>query len=93
MKAEKSRVASERLFLHIKYHPQNPTLTQIQQLFHETVLCPPGEEPIYEIENGCGHKIPIKAMIIANHRAPNLGDKFSYRDISKRNGPPASSYL
>ena len=93
MKAEKNRAASERLYLHIKYHPQNPSSAKIQRLFHETILCPPGKEPIYEIENWCGHKIPIKAMIIANHRAPNLGDKFSYRDISKRNGPPASSYL
>ena len=30
--------------------------------------------------------IPIDAMVIANHRAKNLGDILSYRDISKRDG-------
>lgn len=92
-KARKHEEATRRLYLHIKYHPQNPTAHQIQQLFDETVLHPPGEVPLNELNAGGGFKVPIDAMTIANHRAPNLGDKFSYRDISKRKGPPVSLYL
>ena len=36
-----------------------------------------------------GATIPIDAMIIVNHRAPNIGDMFSYRDIGRKIGPPA----
>ena len=91
-KERKKKEASRRLYLHLKFHPQNPTSNQIQQLFHETVLHPPGKKQLNEINAGHGFKVPIDAMIIAYNRAPNLGDKFSYRDISKRNGPPVSSY-
>ena len=92
-KARKHEEATRRLYLHIKYHPQNPSAHKIQQLFDETALHPPGEVPLNELNAGRGFKVPIDAMTIANHRAPNLGDKFSYRDISKRKGPPVSSYL
>ncbi|KAL7538735.1 hypothetical protein ACHAXR_010425 [Thalassiosira sp. AJA248-18] len=67
------------------FHPRNPTSTQIQQLFHETVLHPPGKKQLNEKDAGYCFKVPIGAMIIAYHRAPNLGDKFSYRNISNRN--------
>ena len=93
MKEAKHKEATRRLYLHLEYHPQNPPASQIQQLFSETVLRPPGKEPLNKLKGGFGYNIPIDAMIIANHRAPNLGDKFSYRDISKRTGPPVSSFL
>jgi len=31
--------------------------------------------------------VPVDAMIIANHRAKNLGDLFSIRNIEKKTGP------
>ena len=92
MKEDKKEAARRRLYLHVEYHPQNPPAQVIQQLFNETVLHPPGKEALNEMEGSFGHNIPIDAMIIANHRAPNLGDTFSYRDISKRKGPPVSSH-
>ena len=87
MKAEAAR---RRLYLHIEYHDQNPSAHQIQQLFSELVLRPFGKTPLNEMESGHdGAKIPIDAMIIANHRAPNLGDILSYRDIGRKTSPPA----
>ena len=94
LKEAKHKAATRRLYLHLEFHPQNPSPKDIQQLFSDVVLKPPGKEPLNEIVGGFGYKIPIDAMIIANHRSPNLGDKFSYRDISKRNNrPPVSSFL
>ena len=92
-KQEQLEAARRRLYLHIEFHPQNPPPHVIQQLFTETVLRPPGETPLNQIRGSFGYNLPIDAMIIANHRAPNLGDTFSYRDISKRKGPPVSHYL
>ena len=93
IKLQKLEMARRRLYLHIEHHPQNPPSNEIQQLFSEVVLRPPGKTPLNEIESGTGWKIPIDAMIIASHRAPNLGDMFSYRDISTRPGPPVSSFF
>ena len=92
-KEQKHEEAKRRLYFHLEYHPDHPKGSQIQQAFDETMLHPPGEQKLYEIKSNGGFTIPIEAMIIANHRARNLGDIFSYRDISKRDGPPASSYL
>ena len=91
-KAAKHEEATRRLYLHLEFHPQNPTSSTIQQLFNDTVLNPPGKQPFNKVDAGFGHKVPVDAMTIAYHRAPNLGDMFSYRNISKRNGPPVSSY-
>ena len=94
--AEKRRsneAAKRRLYLHVEYHPNNPSAHVIQQAFHEEFLNPLGEKHINEMDNGFGAEIPIDSLIIANHRAKNLGDLFSYRDIAKQNGPPASTLL
>ena len=91
-KAKKSEEAHRRLYLHVEYHPLNPPPHAIQRLFQSTVLHPPGERHINEIP-WMGAKIPLDSLVIAQHRAPNLGDKLSYRDISRKHGPPASSYL
>ena len=93
LKLQQAEEARRRLYLHIEYHPQNPPPHQIQQIFNDTMLNPPGKMKLNELDAGLGELVPIDAMIIANHRAKNLGDMLSYRDISNRNGPPASSYL
>ena len=92
-KMQKLDEARKRLYFHVEYHPLNPTTHQIQQAFHDYVLHPPGEDPIYEKTNGFGCLIPITSLIIANDRAKNLGDLFTYRDVSKKLGPPVSFYM
>jgi hypothetical protein len=84
-KKEKAEAAKRRLYLHIEYHDQNPSPHQIQQLFSELVLHPQGKTPLNNMDSGHGGAtIPIDTMIIANHRAPNVGDMFSYRDIGEK---------
>ena len=79
LKKEKAEAARRRLYLNIEYHNQKPTAHQIQQLFSEVVVCPQGKTPLNEMDSGYnGARISIDVMIIANHRASNLGDMFSY---------------
>ena len=82
--------ACRRLYLHIEFHPQNPTSSEIQQAFHECMFQPTGKKKLNEIEV-FEEKVPIDAMIIAYHRAKNLGDIFSYRDISRKIRPPTNA--
>ena len=56
------------------------------------VLEPAGKKPFNEIVSVRGAKVPVDTMIIANHRAKNLGDLFSIRNIDKRPAPPPVSF-
>ena len=93
IQSRKHEEAKRRLYFHLEYHPDHTPAKNIQQIFTETMLQPAGEEKLNEIESTGGFNVPIDALVIANHRARNLGDILSYRDISKRDGPPASTYL
>ena len=55
--------------------------------FLEQFLTQLGKKPFNEIVSVCGAKVPVDAMIIANHRAKNLGDLFSIRNIEKKTRP------
>lgn len=87
-KAAKLEEARRRCYFHVTYHPQGPSTHEIQQLFEEHVLKPVGMTPFNKLGSG---DVPLDAMIVANHRPPNLGNMLSYRKICKRNGPPVSS--
>ena len=89
----KNKATDRRLYLHVEFHDEHPAGHRLQQLFQETLFHPPGGVPLNEIEAFSGSQIPIDAMVIANHRARNIGDIFSYRDISKHVGPPTSSFI
>ena len=89
----KNKADERRLYLHVEFHDEHPAGHELQQLVHETLFHPPGGQRLNEIEAFSGSLIPIDAMVIANHRARNIGDIFSYRDISKHVGPPTSSYI
>ena len=52
-----------------------------------------GKKAFNKIASVRGAKVPVDAMMIANHRAKNLGDIFSIRNIEKKSGPLVSSYL
>lgn len=89
-KAAKLEEARRRCYFHVTYHPQGPSTHEIQQLFEEHVLKPVGMTPFNKLGSG---DVPLDAMIVANHRPPNLGNMLSYRKICKRNGPPVSSFV
>jgi hypothetical protein len=91
---EKNRLASKRqVYLHVPYHPNNPSSRELQRLWRTTVSNPRGKKPLNMCTNFGGYRIPVDRMIIAYHRAPNLGNLLSYRKICNRSGPKVSSYL
>ncbi len=64
----------ERIFLHLPYHLQNPSSGFIQSLWQNLVFLPPGQEELTKMTNHEGHHIPIKRLIVAYHRNPNLAN-------------------
>jgi len=89
----KAEAARKRVYFHVPYHPNNPTAATIQRLWRLHVAEPVGELPLNKMENIDGAEVEIEKMIVAYHRAPNLGNRFSYRKIDDRNGPKLSSFL
>jgi hypothetical protein len=83
----------ERIFFHITYHPQLPPSSAIQQLWRDLVFEPPGEKKFNELKNTSGFHVPIKRLIVAYHRAPNLANLLSYRKLENRTGLKASSFI
>jgi len=88
-KLAKLEASRRRVYFHVTFHPQGPKARDIQHLFDIHVLNPPDETPFNELGGGT----PLDAMIVANHRAPNLGNMLSYRKIENRIGPPVSSFI
>lgn len=92
-KMRQAEASRRRVYLHVPYHPANPSARQLQRIWQEHVFHPRGGTPLNTLTNFNGHPIPIDRLIIAQHRAPNLGNLFSYRKICKRSGLKVSSYL
>jgi len=97
---QKQQISKERkdsmarcIRLHRLFNPYDPSGSTIQLLFRECILTPEGRTPLYELENLDHSKIPIDRLMLCNHRAPNLGNFLSYRDIEKRSGAKVSAYL
>ena len=80
------------IFLHLQYHPQDPTARDLQQIWHETVATPPNDITLHNLTNIDGVQIPIRSLTIAYSRPPNLRNQFSIRNIKNR-GRAVSSYL
>ena len=72
-----------RVFLHLPYHPANPSSTAILKLWHDCVASPKGEPPLHCLTNNQGYNIPIEGLTIAWHSPLNLGNLLSYRKLNK----------
>ena len=92
-KATKKEAAARRVYFHVPYHPNNPPAADIQRLWQLHVADPPGQKPLNQMTNLKEAEVPVDQLVIANHRAPNLGNLLSYRKIAQRNGPKVSSFL
>ena len=92
-KQKKLEQSRRRVFLHLPYHPNDPTSATIQRLWRTLVARPHGQPQLNALTNHHGDPIPIDNMVIAYHRSLNLGNILSYRKICKRSGPKVSSYL
>ena len=82
-----------RLFLHLPYHPDNPSSASVQRAWKGKVGRPPFARHLRDIRNKHGKPIGVDRMIVAYHRSHNLGNLLTYRDLTKRNGPSASSLI
>ena len=80
------------IFLHLQYHPQDPTARELQQAWRQTILSPPNDVPLSELGNIDGVHVPIQSLTVAYSRPPNLRNQFSVRNIENR-GRAVSSYL
>ncbi len=76
-KSKKGEGQRRRVFLHLLYHPANPSPKIIQKLWHECVASPKGQPPFHRLTNDQGYNIPINRLTIAWHRPPNLGNLLS----------------
>ena len=93
LKELKKAANKRRVFLHLPFHPDNPAASVLQRLWREYVFSPQGELKPNQLTNRQGELVPIDRMVLAFSRAPNIGNKLSYRKICKRSGPNVSSYL
>ena len=90
-KQAKREEANRQLYFHVEHHPQGPKSSEVQKLFKDTFLHPPGKKPFQQI--GRYGELPVDKLIVCHHRPRNLENILSYRKISKLKGPPVSSFL
>ena len=69
------------IFFHLRYHPANPSASDIQKLWRRHVLTPPYATPLYKLRNRDGFQVDIQKLTIAYSRAPNLGNLLSCRKL------------
>ena len=92
-RSKKETAHRRRVFLHLPYHPANPSSKDIQKLWAERVANPPGQPSLSCLTNETGYNIPIEQLTIAWHRPPNLGNLLSYRKLHNRTGLKVSSFI
>jgi hypothetical protein len=92
-KSKKGEGQRQRVFLHLPYHPTNPSSKTIKKLWRKRVASPKGQPLFHHLTNNQGYYIPINRLTIAWHRPPNLGNLLSYSKLSKRTGLKVSSYI
>jgi hypothetical protein len=88
--------ATTAAFLHLQYHPLDPPSREIQRLFREHLLFEGSVNPyrpaLPDLRNTDGAPLGINRLIVAYHRAPNLGNLLSPRNFDKTPGPRVSEY-
>ncbi len=92
-KKAKVRRLDEQIFLHLPYHPQNPSSGFIQSLWQNLIFMPPGQEELTKMTNHEGHHDSIKKLIVAYHRNPNLANLNLYRKLSTCTGLKPSTFI
>jgi len=93
IKEAKMESAERRVYLHVHYHPNNPSCSTIQNLWRQHVASPPGIFSLNTMTSNWGVEIPVDQLTIAFHRASTLGNLLSYRKIAHRTGSNVSSSM
>jgi hypothetical protein len=92
-KSRKDTAHQCRVFLHLPYHPANPSSKSIQKLWRDLVATHNGHTPLHCLTNQQGYDVPIERLTIAWHRPPNLGNLLSYRKLENCMGHNVSSFI
>jgi hypothetical protein len=87
----------ERIFFHIEYNPGDPSSSDIQNWWRDTISEPPNRLPLRMLTNYPLHPdrgdvpayISLRQLTVAYHRAPNIGNLLSARTLSR--GPLVST--
>lgn len=80
------------LFLHLLYHPNDPTSKEIQKMYRNHVAHPKNELPINQMRTKSGAKFNNNRLIVAYHRHANLGNLISPRKLSN-SSTQVSTYI
>jgi hypothetical protein len=85
---------SNMLFLHIPFHPANPSSCLLQDTYQDLLAFPKAATPLSQISNthfgvNCG----VRKMIIAYHRPPNLVNLLCPHKFERTPGPPVSAFM
>jgi hypothetical protein len=85
------------LFLHLRYHPQDPAPEVLQRAWKDTMALPRNSQslatlPVCSRDTGKNVPFGIDRLIISYHRPSNLGNLLSYRKLATTTGPPVSSF-
>jgi hypothetical protein len=59
-KSRKDIAHCRRVFLHLPYHPANPSSKSIQKLWHDVVATTNGQTPLHCLTNQQGYDVPIE---------------------------------
>jgi hypothetical protein len=82
----------ERIFLHLQYHPYDPSSRTLQRLFREYLRSPANEPELSSLRNGDNVPIGINRMIVAFRRPPNLKNILFPRRLRAVRNAPVSSF-
>jgi hypothetical protein len=83
----------ERIFLHLPFHPCNPSSKRLQRLFRDVLYTPPNEPPLPELRNLNDAPARINRMIVAYHRPYNLKNLLFPRRLPEVPNQPVSSLI
>jgi hypothetical protein len=92
-KSKKETAHRRLVFLHLPYHPSNPSSKTIQKMGAKRVANPPDQPSLKCLTNEKGYNIPIEQLTIAWHRPPNLGNLLSYWKLNNRTGLKVSAFI
>jgi hypothetical protein len=83
----------KRCYLHLSYHPQDPSSTFVQQTFCNTLLRPSGEPSLFELQSFRGYPLESNRMVIVYHRPHNLKNIPFPRTLKEPDDKPVSSFI
>ncbi len=82
-----------RIFLHLPFHPCNPSSHSLQRLFWDVLLSPATEPALLTMQNLNLAAIGINPMAVAYHRPNNLKNILFPRQLKEVATQPVSSIL